>query len=44
MSSVLLGCLRHGDVYDEATVWPALNVSNNQDQKLLLHTLRTRGV
>ncbi len=30
---ILHGCLRHGTAYDEATAWPALNVSNNQDQQ-----------
>ena len=30
---ILHGCLRHGSAYDEATAWPRLNVSPNQDQQ-----------
>jgi hypothetical protein len=31
---ILHGCLRHGTTYDEATAWPQLHVSNNQDPKV----------
>ena len=30
---ILHGCLRHGTLYSEATAWPRLNVTTNQDQE-----------
>jgi hypothetical protein len=31
---ILHGCLRHGTGYDEATAWPRLKVTTNQDQEV----------